>query len=77
MISIIQKDIQIYQSETILIVIKNPNTGLLEIWECTGPSVSKYNNKSTNSFGGVKHTALDEKLKKLNTVKNLYVSSYK
>jgi len=66
-----------YGIDHILIVIKNPNSGQLEIWECNGPSISKYNSKSTNSFGGVKYTSLDVKIKKLNQAKNLYVSSYK
>jgi cell wall-associated NlpC family hydrolase len=66
-----------YGIDHILIVIKNPNSGQLEIWECNGPSISKYNSKNTNSFGGVKYTSLDVKIKKLNQAKNLYVSSYK
>lgn len=65
-----------YGIDHILIVIKNPSTNLLEIWECAGPSVSKYNNKKTNSFGSVKRTSLDEKIKKLNKAQHMYVSSY-
>ena len=66
-----------YGIDHILIVIRNPNTNLLEIWECTGPSISKYNDKKANSFGSVKRTPIEKKVAILNKEeKHIYVSSY-
>lgn len=66
-----------YGIDHILIVIRNPNTNLLEIWECNGPSISKYNDKKANSFGKVNSSPLEEKVAKLNKEeKYIYVSSY-
>ena len=69
---------RLYGIDHILIVINNPNTNQLEIWESNGPSVSKYNNEETNSYGGVHATALETKIAALNKKsKKIFVSSFK
>jgi hypothetical protein len=66
-----------YGIDHILIVIKNLNTGKLEIWESNGPSVSKYNSEEKNSYGGVRSTLIDSKVKSLNEEsRKIFISSY-
>ena len=66
-----------YGIDHILIVIKNPTNSQLEIWESNGPSVSDYNSEEKNSYGGVKSTPIDEKIKSLNErSRKIFVSSY-
>jgi len=67
-----------YGIDHILIVIQNPSTNKLEIWESNGPSVSKYNDEKSNSYGGVRSTSIENKVAVLNKKsKKIFVSSFK
>jgi hypothetical protein len=68
---------RVYGIDHILIVVKNPNTNQLEVWESNGPSVSKYNNNEASSYGGVRNTPISTKITELNNKsKKIFVSSF-